>query len=100
MGSDLIINETRAREDTDLQVIWQEYDTYLSIASMITLALNCFIKKDFGNSLQHLMDSKRVEASWKTQMMLDMDISTAYSGLETLSFNSIVEKYGKECLKV
>lgn len=67
---------------------------------MITQALSCFIKKDFSSALQYLMDSKRVEASWKTQMMLDMDISTAYSGLETLTFNNIVEKYGKECLKV
>ncbi|GAN01846.1 hypothetical protein MAM1_0012c01281 [Mucor ambiguus] len=98
--NELAINETKAREDTDLQTIWQEYDAYLSIASMITQALSCFIKKDFASALQHLMDSKRVEASWKTQMMLDMDTSTAYSGLETLTFNGIVEKYGKECLKI
>ncbi|KAL9541077.1 hypothetical protein MBANPS3_009328 [Mucor bainieri] len=99
-SNDLVINETKAREDADLQSIWQEYDAYLSIASMVTLALSCFIKKDFASALQHLMDSKRVEASWKTQIMLDMDTSTAYSGLETLTFNNIVEKYGKECLKI
>ncbi|KAI8644347.1 hypothetical protein BD408DRAFT_462604 [Parasitella parasitica] len=98
--ADLIIDETSARGDRDLEVVWQEYDTYLSIASMITQALTSFIKKDFVNALQHLMDSKRIEASWKTRMMLDMEISTAYSGLETLSFHSIIEKYGKECLKV
>ncbi|EPB91905.1 hypothetical protein HMPREF1544_01199 [Mucor circinelloides 1006PhL] len=99
-SNELVIHEQRAREDTDLQAIWKEYDAYLSIASMITQALSCFIKKDFSSALQYLMDSKRVEASWKTQMMLDMDISTAYSGLETLTFNNIVEKYGKECLKI
>ncbi|CEP09599.1 hypothetical protein [Parasitella parasitica] len=98
--SDLIIDETNARADNDLKAIWQEYDTYLSIASVITQALACFIKKDFVNALQLLMDSKRDEASWKTRMMLDMEISTAYSGLETLSFHSLIEKYGKECLKI
>jgi hypothetical protein len=95
-----VIDENGSKQDEDLRVIWQEYESYLVIATMITGALRCFVKKDYHHALQSLLDTKRVEASWKTQVMLDMDISLAYSGLETLSFNDIVETYGKQCLKV
>jgi hypothetical protein len=95
-----VVDEEASKQDEDLKIIWQEYSTYLIIATMITGALRCFVKKDYHHALQSLLDTKRVEASWKTQVMLDMDISHTYSGLDTLSFNDIVEKYGKQCLKV
>lgn len=81
-------------------MVWDEYEIYLSVGEMIVQALSYFVKQEFSFALQSLLDAKRLEASWKTQVMLDMDISNAFSGLATISFNTIVETYGKQCLKV
>lgn len=96
----IIVDEEGSKQDDDLKIIWHEYESYLDIGEMVTQALSYFVKKDFSSALQSLLDSKRHEASWKTQVMLDMDVSNAFSGLATISFNNIVEIYGKACLKV
>lgn len=67
---------------------------------MVTQALSYFVKQDFASALQCLLDSKRHEASWKTELLLDMDVSNSFTGLSTISFNQIIEVFGKECLKV
>lgn len=67
---------------------------------MVTQALSYFAHQDFSSALQCLLDSKRHEAHWKTELLLDMDVSNSFSGLSTISFNHIIEVYGKECLKV
>lgn len=80
--------------------VWHIYDTYLAIGEMVTQALSYFAHQDFSSALQCLLDSKRHEAVWKTELLLDMDVSNSFSGLSTISFNHIIEVYGKECLKV
>lgn len=94
------MDEEASKTDNDLKVIWHEYETFIAIAEMVTQALNYFVNQDFSSALQSLLDAKRHEASWKDGLLLDLDISSSYSGLTTISFNNIVEKYGKECLKV
>lgn len=96
----VVIDEEGSKKDEDLKIVWREYESYLAIAEMIVLALSSFIKEEYQFALQFLLDAKRLEASWKTQVMLDIDVSHAYSGLATISFNNIVETYGKQCLKV
>lgn len=95
-----VIDEEGSKKDDDLKIIWREYESYLTIAEMIVQALSHYIKKEYQFALQSLLDAKRLEAAWKTQVMLDIDVSNAYTGLTTISFNNIVETYGKECLKV
>ncbi|KAI8968030.1 hypothetical protein BDF20DRAFT_926948 [Mycotypha africana] len=98
--ADYIVDEKAAKEDSELKLIWKEYESYSAIGTMITQALIYFSKKDFANALQQFLDTKRVEASWKTQVMLDTDLSTAYSGLESISFNDLVKRFGKACLQI
>lgn len=99
-GDETSIDEEGSKKDEDLKMAWDEYEVYLSVGEMIVQALSYFVKKEFPFALQSLLDAKRLEASWKTQVMLDMDISNALTGLATISFNNIVETYGKQCLKV
>lgn len=94
------VDEEASKQDDDLKVIWDEYETFLVIAEMVTQALSYFVNKDFSSALQSLLDAKRHEASWKNGLLMDLDVSSAFSGLTTISFNNIVEIYGKECLKV
>lgn len=96
----MIVDEEASKQDEDLKIIWHEYESYLVIGEMMTQALTYFVKKEFSSALQSLLDLKRHEASWKTQVMFDMDVSNAFSGLATISFNHLVETYGKACLKV
>lgn len=99
-GDEFIVDEEGSRKDDELNDIWHIYDNYLGIGEMITQALSYFVKQDYSRALQCLLDSKRHEATWKTGLLLDIDISHSYSGLSTISFNHIIELYGKECLKV
>ncbi|KAG2232185.1 hypothetical protein INT48_004113 [Thamnidium elegans] len=99
-GEEFIVDEEGSRKDDDLNTIWHIYDTYLAIGEMVTQALSYFVHQDFSSALQCLLDSKRHEAYWKTELLLDMDVSNSFSGLSTISFNRIIEVYGKECLKI
>ncbi|KAI7896243.1 uncharacterized protein EV154DRAFT_412048 [Mucor mucedo] len=95
-----LVDEEASKTDDELKIIWHEYETFINIAGMVTQALSYFANQDFSSALQSLLDAKRHEASWKDGLLLDLDVSSAFSGLTTISFNNIVEKYGKECLKI
>lgn len=95
-----MIDEIASKQDARLKLVWQEYESYFTIATMVTGALRCFVKKDYHQALQSLLDTKRLEDSWKTQILWDSDMSERYPGLDTVSFKDIVETYGKACLKV
>ncbi|KAI9255953.1 hypothetical protein EDC94DRAFT_523834 [Helicostylum pulchrum] len=97
---EFIVDEEGSKKDDDLMTVWHIYDTYLAIGEMVTQALSYFAHQDFSSALQCLLDSKRHEAVWKTELLLDMDVSNSFSGLSTISFNHIIEVYGKECLKI
>ncbi|KAI9483838.1 MAG: hypothetical protein EXX96DRAFT_594419 [Benjaminiella poitrasii] len=96
----IVVDEEASKQDVELKPIWKEYIAYLKIGEMVTEALSYFVKQEFSRAIQGLLDTKRSEATWKTQIMLDTDVSIAYTGLETLSFYPIILKYGKKCLQI
>lgn len=94
------MNVEASKTDEDLKFAWKHYELYLSIGQLVVKALHLFINRDYQAALQALLDTKRAEASWKTQFVLDMDAYNAYSGINTISFNPVIETYGKKCLEV
>ncbi|KAI7898467.1 uncharacterized protein BX663DRAFT_533335 [Cokeromyces recurvatus] len=99
-GDAVVINEEASEQDEELKSIWKEYRAYLKIGEMVVKSLSYFVNQDYSRALQGFLDSKRAEASWKTQIMLDTEVCNDYTGLDTLSFYPIILKYGKKCLEI
>ncbi|KAG0166841.1 hypothetical protein DFQ30_006655 [Apophysomyces sp. BC1015] len=91
---------TEARKDPDLQPICQEFDSYIRIAQTITQALFLFAREDYQNALQYFIATKRGEWAWRTHLMFDNDLTSAYPGLETFNFSRIIEKFGRACIQI
>ena len=94
------IDEEASKCDEELKPVWKEYNAFLDIGETITRALAHFVQADYQHALQALLDAKRQEAFWKTQMLLDVDTANAFHGLPSISFHNTVEMFGKQCLKV
>lgn len=82
-----------------MKFAWSQYEYLLSLSEKVTQALNYFVKKEYQMALQTLLDTKRTEIAWKTQVMMNLDLH-AYSSIDAISFNPLYETYGKECLEV
>ncbi|KAG1472145.1 hypothetical protein G6F56_001715 [Rhizopus delemar] len=93
------INEETSKNDEDLKFAWSQYEYLLSLSEKVTQALNYFVKKEYQMALQTLLDTKRTEIAWKTQVMMNLDLH-AYSSIDAISFNPLYETYGKECLEI
>ncbi|KAI8328692.1 hypothetical protein EDC96DRAFT_452724 [Choanephora cucurbitarum] len=94
------INEELSKQDNDLELIWNEYDDYREIGQQMVKALDYFVQQDHQHALESFLETKRQEAMWKTELMLNQEVAQAYPGLETLSFGGLIKRCGQYSLKV
>ncbi|KAI8079580.1 uncharacterized protein B0P05DRAFT_541189 [Gilbertella persicaria] len=94
------LDEEASLSDPELEIIWQEYNRYLNVGQWIVQALDYFVQKDYSRAVDALLATKQQEDLWKTQLMLNQDVYQAYHGLEALSFQPLIERYGKACVQI
>lgn len=97
-----MVHEQESRYDPNLSALWRQYDTFVGLAQAMTEALTCFVKRNYGDALNRLIQVKQKEENWKAQLQdgESSDVGDNFPMLQFVGFNVLVSKYGKACLKV
>ncbi|KAI8377860.1 uncharacterized protein BYT42DRAFT_496781 [Radiomyces spectabilis] len=93
-----MINEAKARGDPDFALVWNQFETYVSIGLTVAKALRSFAENNDHIAIDLFVEAKQQEAQWKSQMVLDPSISDLYRGWQHLSFETVIERFGRVCL--
>lgn len=96
------MHEQESRYDPDLSVLWEQYSVFTRLVHAMTEALACFVKRSYSDALNRLIQVKQKEENWKAQLQHGelSHIGDRFPMLQFLSFNTLVTRYGKSCLKV
>ncbi|KAI9279578.1 hypothetical protein BY458DRAFT_502232 [Sporodiniella umbellata] len=93
------VNEMGSRYDEYLKFAWDQYQYLQNLGQKVSRALCHFVRREHQLALRAFLEVKRTEVSWKTQIMLNLDLH-AYSSIDVISFRPLCELYGKKCLEI
>ncbi|KAI8084898.1 uncharacterized protein BX664DRAFT_174701 [Halteromyces radiatus] len=87
------------RSDSTLVLMFEQYESYLSIGHRIASALTMFVYDNYNASLEHILEYYKEQSNWGIILASSNELLWKFPGLNDLSFRAIASKFGKACLK-
>ncbi|KAI7860873.1 hypothetical protein BDC45DRAFT_7651 [Circinella umbellata] len=99
-GGAPIFREEESREDSQLGALWLEFDKFTHIGSIVTRALVEFDKERYQEAAVLFIQAQQEEAKWKAHLLRKTDMLERLSNIEDLGFTGVIQRFGKQCIKV
>ncbi|KAG2219682.1 hypothetical protein INT45_001854 [Circinella minor] len=99
-GEAPIFREEESRKDNQLGALWFEFDKFTNIGSIVTRALVEFDKERYQEATVLFIQAQQEEAKWKAHLLMETDMLERLSNIEDLGFTGVIQRFGKQCIKV